>query len=358
MRYYEPAGVQAVLGGLLDEPSMANGVLHHAHIPARAADFVPIPEWLDPRLRAGLERRGVTALYSHQAEAVAAVRDGNDVVVVTPTASGKSLCYLLPTLQALADDPTARALYLFPTKALGQDQVAELGELCRAAELEINASTYDGDTPNPIRSAIRSAGPGRRHQPGHAPRRDPAAPHQVVPAVRAAPDHRDRRAAHLPGPLRQPRGQRPAPPAADLRPLRIAPGDRLLLRHDREPRRARGAADGADAASWWTGTAPRPGERHILMVQPPLLDPATGRARLGPDPGHALGAAVPASRPPDARVRHVARGRGADAVEPARVTAARRRAARPGPRLPRRLPAHGAARGGTRPARRIDCSAS
>ncbi len=158
MRYYEPAGVEAVLDRLLGEPSLSGGVVHHALIPARPADFVPMPEWLNPNLVAGLATRGVERLYRHQAEAIEAVRDGEDVVVVTPTASGKSLCYLVPTLQALADDPTARALYLFPTKALGQDQVAELGELSRAAGLQINASTYDGDTPNPIRSAIRSAG--------------------------------------------------------------------------------------------------------------------------------------------------------------------------------------------------------
>ena len=81
-----------------------------------------------------------------------------DVVVVTPTASGKSLCYALPILQAIAEDPAARALLLFPTKALGQDQVAEFGELAAAAELHVAASTYDGDTPAPIRSAIRAAG--------------------------------------------------------------------------------------------------------------------------------------------------------------------------------------------------------
>jgi DEAD/DEAH box helicase domain-containing protein len=158
LRYYEPATVDSVLARLLAEPSLAGGVLHHECIPARAADFVKIPDWLDPRLRAGLAARGVERLYRHQAEAIETVRDGRDVVVVTPTASGKSLCYLIPTLQALATDPTARALYLFPTKALGQDQVAELGELSRASGLAIHASTYDGDTPNPIRSSVRSAG--------------------------------------------------------------------------------------------------------------------------------------------------------------------------------------------------------
>jgi DEAD/DEAH box helicase domain-containing protein len=158
LRYYEPAQVELILEMILAEPSLTGGVRHHAVVPARAADVVPVPAWLDARIAAGLAARGVSSLYTHQAEAIEAVRAGEDVVVVTPTASGKTLCYLLPVLQGLAEDPTARALFLFPTKALGQDQVAELGELSRASGLEINASTYDGDTPNPIRSSIRTAG--------------------------------------------------------------------------------------------------------------------------------------------------------------------------------------------------------
>ena len=106
----------------------------------------------------GLAGRGIERLYTHQAEAIEAVHAGEDVVVVTPTASGKTLCYALPALQAIADDPSARALFLFPTKALGQDQVTEFGELSASAGLSIITSTYDGDTPAPIRSAIRAAG--------------------------------------------------------------------------------------------------------------------------------------------------------------------------------------------------------
>ena len=106
--------------------------------------------------RHGLAARGIERLYVHQAEALESIRAGNDVVVVTPTASGKTLCYSLPTLQAIADDPAARALYIFPTKALGQDQVAEFTELSTAAGLTVSAATYDGDTPAPIRSAIRA----------------------------------------------------------------------------------------------------------------------------------------------------------------------------------------------------------
>src|SRR4029077_2109970 len=118
----------------------------------------PFPEWLDPRIVAGLEHRGITSLYSHQAEAVEAVHAAQDIVVVTPTASAKTLCYALPVLQALAEDPSARALFLFPTKALGQDQVAEFAELARSSDLHTAAAPYDGDPPAPIRSAIRGAG--------------------------------------------------------------------------------------------------------------------------------------------------------------------------------------------------------
>ena len=158
MRTYAPASVDQVLEGVLGEPSLAGGVVHHAVLPARAAVRAPFPDWLDGRIVAGLERGGIDALYDHQARAIEAVRAGRDVVVVTPTASGKTLCYALPILQALAEDPAARALCIFPTKALGQDQVAELSDLARSAELEVRASTYDGDTPAPIRQAIRTAG--------------------------------------------------------------------------------------------------------------------------------------------------------------------------------------------------------
>ncbi len=158
MRTYAPATTEAVLADLLEEPSLARGVVHHRHIPARDAVYGAHPAWLDPRIRDGLASRGIDRLYTHQADAVEAVHAGDDVVVVTPTASGKTLCYAVPVLQAIVDDPAARALFLFPTKALGQDQVAEFSGLARAANMTISAATYDGDTPAPIRSAVRKAG--------------------------------------------------------------------------------------------------------------------------------------------------------------------------------------------------------
>jgi DEAD/DEAH box helicase domain-containing protein len=100
----------------------------------------------------------VEALYTHQAQALEAIRARRNVCVVTPTASGKTLCYNLPVLDAIARDPTARALYLFPTKALAADQLVELRAMADAAELDLKTHTYDGDTPPNIRSVVRAAG--------------------------------------------------------------------------------------------------------------------------------------------------------------------------------------------------------
>ncbi len=123
--------------------------------PARAARTLPVPDSLDPRLADALRARGIPALYTHQAQALELLAKGGHCVVVTPTASGKTLCYNLPVLQALLTDPAARALYLFPTKALAQDQLAELEELARALP-ELRIHTYDGDTPQDARRAVRA----------------------------------------------------------------------------------------------------------------------------------------------------------------------------------------------------------
>src|SRR5690349_5378234 len=158
MRTYAPASPDTVLAALLEEPSIARGVVHHEVIAPKPAEHADFPSWVDPRIVGGLAARGIERPYTHQAEAIEAAHAGQDLVVVTPTASGKSLCYTVPILQAIADDPAARALLLFPTKALGQDQVTEFGELSRSAGLHVSSATYDGDTPAPIRSAIRGAG--------------------------------------------------------------------------------------------------------------------------------------------------------------------------------------------------------
>ena len=123
--------------------------------PARTADF---PESVDPRIRDVLAKRGIHALYTHQAQSLAATERGEDVTVVTPTASGKTLCYNLPVLSAILKNPDARALYLFPTKALSADQVSELYEMIELMGADIKTYTYDGDTPAAARKAIRQAG--------------------------------------------------------------------------------------------------------------------------------------------------------------------------------------------------------
>jgi DEAD/DEAH box helicase domain-containing protein len=158
MRIHQPMPVRQALDGLLASPDVADAVVAHRILPPRPADLVDIPAWLDPRLRSALEGRGMPALYRHQLEAMEVLRSGDDVLVATPTASGKSLCYHLPVLQAVAEDPAARALYLFPTKALGRDQLIEIRELARHAELPLEADVYDGDTPASIRGRIRAAG--------------------------------------------------------------------------------------------------------------------------------------------------------------------------------------------------------
>lgn len=126
-------------------------------VPAREGRYAGLPEGLDPRLRAALAARGVSRLYSHQRAAWDSVRTGRHTVVVTPTASGKTLCYNLPVLHDALGE-RSKALYLFPTKALSQDQVAELMALNEAGGLGVRACTFDGDTPGDARKAVRTKG--------------------------------------------------------------------------------------------------------------------------------------------------------------------------------------------------------
>ena len=148
-------------GAATDRPDSPDGVVTAVRrLPAIAASFASYPDGLDERLRAALTARGATRLYSHQAEAFAHVAAGRNIVVTTPTASGKTLCYNLPVLDAILRNPATRALYLFPTKALAQDQMAELHELAgaiaQAGGDEVGVHTYDGDTPQDARRTIRT----------------------------------------------------------------------------------------------------------------------------------------------------------------------------------------------------------
>jgi DEAD/DEAH box helicase domain-containing protein len=138
-------------------------------LPAVTAHLAPFPAVLDSRLKKALESRGIRELYTHQAESIEHALAGRHTVVITPTASGKTLCYNAPVLDAILKDSSSRALYLFPTKALAQDQLAELQAMCetiarpdqvesteRTESPQIGVFTYDGDTPQDARRTIRS----------------------------------------------------------------------------------------------------------------------------------------------------------------------------------------------------------
>ena len=150
-----------VPGRLLDRPDNPDGhVTAIRRMEPVAAQVAPFPEALDGRLKHALESRGISQLYTHQAEAIDHALAGRNAVVITPTASGKTLCYNAPVLHAILQDPSSRALYLFPTKALAQDQLAELQALCEHIAddtgEQVGVYTYDGDTPQDARRSIRS----------------------------------------------------------------------------------------------------------------------------------------------------------------------------------------------------------
>jgi len=131
-------------------------------IPPQPARFAPFPDNIDSRLIAALQKQGISQLYTHQAKAIELAIDKKNTTIVTPTASGKTLCYNIPVLDAVLKTREARALYIFPTKALSQDQVAELQDIINLLEehldFDIKSYTFDGDTPPAARKAIRSAG--------------------------------------------------------------------------------------------------------------------------------------------------------------------------------------------------------
>jgi DEAD/DEAH box helicase domain-containing protein len=125
------------------------------HFPARTAQWAPFPAWVHPDLLAAYKAKGIDRLYSHQAAAAEAAHEEKNIVIVTPTASGKTLCYNLPVINAILENSDTRAIYLFPTKALAQDQLAEVHDLNQRLDNRFGVFTYDGDTPSDARKAIR-----------------------------------------------------------------------------------------------------------------------------------------------------------------------------------------------------------
>ncbi|WP_341284657.1 DEAD/DEAH box helicase [Priestia megaterium] len=150
--------LQEVLDILQTNPSYQQNIVHWHTIEEKEAKTAPFPASLHTKLRQALENRGIGSLYTHQKTAFDLATAKKNVVAVTPTASGKTLCYNLPVLQSIMENDQARALYLFPTKALAQDQKSELNEIIEEMEVPINSYTYDGDTPANIRQKVRKAG--------------------------------------------------------------------------------------------------------------------------------------------------------------------------------------------------------
>ncbi|MFW6301621.1 MAG: DEAD/DEAH box helicase [Bacillota bacterium] len=143
---------------LADKLKNLNEVTHYRELPGQEASFADFPEGLADSLVDVLKKQGIEKLYSHQAEAIKHIQKGRDTVVVTPTASGKTLCYNLPVLDRILKAEESRALYLFPTKALAQDQLNELLELSEELAAGVKTYTYDGDTRPSVRKSIRQAG--------------------------------------------------------------------------------------------------------------------------------------------------------------------------------------------------------
>ncbi len=147
--------VLSFLSRLRADPEWMRCVTVWERLPARPARIAPWPAALDARLIAAARQTGAEAPYTHQAEAMEAALSGHNVVLATGAASGKSLAIHLPVLQTLLHDPAATALYLFPTKALAHDQIAALKTLTASLSPEVPVAPYDGDTPTGQRSAIR-----------------------------------------------------------------------------------------------------------------------------------------------------------------------------------------------------------
>jgi DEAD/DEAH box helicase domain-containing protein len=150
-----PSGVRAVVEQWQASGTVKRCFTAERSLPPASAKYAKIPESLPQSLRGALSKRGIESLYSHQVQAIEAARSGRHVVIATPTASGKSLCFHLPVLAALAEDPTATALFVYPTKALSRDQEHNLRGLMNDAGLGGGAMVFDGDTPGDARRAVR-----------------------------------------------------------------------------------------------------------------------------------------------------------------------------------------------------------
>jgi DEAD/DEAH box helicase domain-containing protein len=150
--------LEQIIDYLKSDPKISANITHWHEIPEREAVYANFPPDVHPKLVEALNNRGIRKLYSHQRQAWELIREGKNIILVTPTASGKTLAYNLPILNKILSEPETRALYLFPTKALSQDQYNELHDIISLMEADIRTFTFDGDTPVNARKAIRKSG--------------------------------------------------------------------------------------------------------------------------------------------------------------------------------------------------------
>jgi len=148
--------ISAFVHALLAQPSYRGQIVHIEHIPPRDAEYSELEQPLGKDLRSYLEKHKLLPLYTHQAEAIDYARRGMNVMVATSSASGKTLCYNIPVMESILTEPASCALYLFPTKALAQDQLRTLRELFDP-HLSRGVSTFDGDTPQGERAEVRKS---------------------------------------------------------------------------------------------------------------------------------------------------------------------------------------------------------
>ncbi len=151
-------GLEQAIAALRKDGAVADGFVAWRSFDAREAQYAAWPADVDERIVRALAKRGIDRPYTHQAQAIEGALAGRDQVIVTPTSSGKTLCYAVPVLESILRDASSRALYLFPTKALAQDQLHELHELVTEAEIDVKTYTYDGDTAPAARRSVRAAG--------------------------------------------------------------------------------------------------------------------------------------------------------------------------------------------------------
>jgi DEAD/DEAH box helicase domain-containing protein len=283
------------LDKILSDPSFAPNIVMQKVLEATEGVYAPFPGDLDSRLAASLVRRGISRLYTHQARVWETLKEGRSVVVVTPTASGKTLCYNLPVLDALIKDGEARALYLFPTKALSQDQQAELNEIVAPGgasggdsgaasagvsprAIPIKAATYDGDTPESLRVSARDTGriiisnPDMLHAgilPNH-PRWIRFFSNLRYVVIDEAHAYRGVLGSHVAGVIRR---LKRAAAFYGSRPLFI-----LCSATIANPKELAETLIGGEAALVDNNGAPR-GEKRVILYNPPLVDAVQGIRR-------------------------------------------------------------------------------